>query len=61
MTFWYAGLTLHNRHVEFDKYKYTKKMCAPNWFYLQDYTEKHSQQNINKSGTYVQNVSPETP
>ena len=22
--------------------------CAPSWFYLQDYTEMHVQQNINK-------------
>jgi hypothetical protein len=26
--------------------KYTKKICAPSWFYLQDYTEMHGQQNI---------------
>jgi len=26
--------------------KHTKKNCAPIWFYLQDYTSMHGQQNI---------------
>jgi len=35
----------------FSKYVYffslhTKKNCAPSWFYLQDYTGMHGQQNI---------------
>jgi hypothetical protein len=26
--------------------KHTKKICAPSWLYLQDYTGTHGQQNI---------------
>ena len=32
-------------HVEKSS-KHIKKICAPNWFYLQDYTRIHVQQNI---------------
>jgi hypothetical protein len=41
MTVWYAGW----KHVE-KRNKHTKKKCAPSWFYLQDYTGMHGQQNV---------------
>ena len=40
---WLSGM--HTRHVE-KRNKFSKKNCAPSWFYLQDYTGMHSQQNI---------------
>jgi hypothetical protein len=42
-SWWWA----HSRpkHIE-RRNKHTKKSCAPSWFYLQDYTEMHGQQNI---------------
>jgi hypothetical protein len=33
------------KHVE-KRNKHTKKLCAPSWLYLDDYTEMHGQQNI---------------
>ena len=44
-SWWWA----HSRpkHVE-KRSKRTKKNCAPSWFYLQDYTRRHVQQNIKK-------------
>ena len=47
MTVWYAGAYTHTcfswwrahscpKHAEIDRYKYTKKNCAPRWFYLRD-------------------------
>jgi hypothetical protein len=54
--------TLHTRqswthsrpkHVETDKYKYTKIHCAPVCFYLQGYTKMHGQQNIKFADMYV--------
>jgi hypothetical protein len=33
------------KHVE-KRNKHTKKNCTPSWFYLQDYTGMHDQQNI---------------
>jgi len=39
ISWWWA----HSRpkHVEIDRCKYTKKNCAPSWFYVRDYTEMH--------------------
>ena len=37
----------HSRPKHVEKInKHTKKNCAPSWRYLQDYTRKHSQENI---------------
>ena len=44
ISWWWAHI--RPKYVDIDKYKYTKKNCAPCWFYLQDYTEMHGQQNI---------------
>jgi len=38
ISWWWAHS--QTKHVEIDKYKYTKKKCAPSWFYLQDYRER---------------------
>jgi hypothetical protein len=42
-SWWWA----HSRpkHIE-KRNKHTKKNCAPSWFYLQDYTGLHGQQNL---------------
>jgi hypothetical protein len=46
MTVWYAGWA-HIRPQRVEKRnKHTKKICAPSWIYLQDYTGMHRQQNI---------------
>jgi len=48
MTVWYALYTRQSstkKHVE-KRNKHTKKNYAPSWLYLQNYTEKHGQQNL---------------
>ena len=46
------GHILAPKHVEKSN-KYIKKICAPTWFYLQDYTSMHGQQNIKFHGSVV--------
>jgi hypothetical protein len=43
-----------SKHVEIDKYKFTEKTnYAPSWFYLRDYKEMHTQQNITELVKYI--------
>jgi len=62
---------VHSRpkHVE-KRNKHTKKNCAPSWFYLQDHTRMHGQQdikncilinNISDTSTNVKSKTGETP
>ena len=46
-------LCLCPKYVEIDTLKVNilRINCAPNWFYLQDYTGMHGQQNILKNST----------
>ena len=49
-SWWWAYSCL--KHVDKSN-KHIKKICAPSWFYLQDYTRMHSQQNIKHSWNLI--------
>jgi hypothetical protein len=40
------------KHVE-KRNKHTKKICAPSWLYLQDYTRMQVQQNLKNLLLYI--------
>jgi hypothetical protein len=48
------------KHVK-NRNKQTQKNCAPGWFYLQEYTGAHGQQNIKKKITFQFNEDNANP